>query len=121
MSEPKTKGVSFLVRAIGAQKRTHGKFVVIPMDKAEEIVNEASGQRVGDLSPKSNTARGCAYLLGVSVPELCERMNGKTPKQYHAEIAELKSKMKQLEEIGDRMATDSPENRMAWARAKTFG
>lgn len=117
----KSEGFAFLRRVIGQQRRRNAKFVVIPMDKAEGIVNESNGKRVGDLTPRSNTARGCAYLLGVSVSELCERMNGKTPKEYLSDLAELKTKIKQLEEVGDRMATDCPNLRKDWVRAKNLG
>jgi hypothetical protein len=92
------------------------------MSKAEEILDEANGEFCIPLNPKSNTARGCAYMLGVEVSELVERMNGKKPKEYMNTIAELKNHIKSLENAGDRMAEGnvSEFSRREWAKAKAF-
>lgn len=92
------------------------------MSKAEEVINEANGEFCIPLNPKSNTARGCAYMLGIEVSELVERMNGKTPKEYMNTIAELKNQIKNLETAGDRMEQGNVSDfaRREWAKAKAF-
>lgn len=116
----KSNGLSFLRRAISQQKRFNNKFLTIPMSKAEEVVSEANGEFCIPLNPKSNTARAVAFMLGIEVSELCERINGKAPKQYLNQMAELRNHIKSLEVAGDRMGEGnvSEYSRREWVKAK---
>lgn len=90
------------------------------MSKADEVIQEANGEFCVPLNPRSNTARAVAFMLGMDVPELCERLNGKTPKEYMNEIAELKNNLKYLESVGDEMSHGviSGSALAKWAKAK---
>ena len=90
------------------------------MSKADEVIQEANGEFCIPLNPRSNTARAVAFMLGIEVSELCERMNGKTPKEYMSDIAELKNNMKYLENAGDEMSLGvvSGGALAKWAKAK---
>lgn len=90
------------------------------MSKADEVVKEADGEFCIPLNPKSNTARAVAFMLGIEVPELCERLNGKRPKEYLSDLAELRNNLKYLEQAGDEMShgVTSGSALAKWAKAK---
>lgn len=119
-AEPKTKGLEFLRRAVASQRNKKNKYLCIPMSKADEVIQEANGEFCIPLNPKSNTARAVAFMLGIEVSELCERMNGKTPKEYMSDIAELRNNLKYLESAGDDMShgVTSGSALAKWAKAK---
>jgi hypothetical protein len=92
------------------------------MDKAEEIVNQADQMNPqGVYTSKQNSVRAAALILCVDVHELCVRMNGKTPKQYMNDMAELKNRIRQMELVGDKMAEQLSGNAIKeWNRAKNL-
>jgi len=96
--------------------------VTIPIEKAEEIIHQAAQMNPqGTYDPKQNSVRAAALVLCVEPSELVERMNGKTPKEYMAEIAELKNKIKLLYDAGDAMANSNNAKTVRdWVRAKNF-
>ncbi len=119
----KTIGVFYLRRALAICKRNaKNKYVTIPIEKAEEIIEQASQMNPqGTYDHRQNSVRAAALVLCVEPTELIERMNGKTPKEYMAEIAELKNKIKLLVEAGDAVAENNNVKHVReWVRAKNF-
>lgn len=121
--EPKSTGVTYLRHAVASTKRNkNNKFVTIPLEKAQEILEQASNMNPqGTYEARQNSVRAAALVLCVEPSELVERMNGKTPKEYMADIAELKNKIKLLVEAGDDMAENNNAKTVReWVRAKNF-
>jgi hypothetical protein len=122
---PKSIGVFYLRRILNRAKHNpNQKYITISMEKAKEIV-EQSNQMLpsGVYTTKQNSVRGAALVLCIDAAELCVRLNGKTPREYMNEIAELKNKIKQLEVSGDAMAehcTNPDVYVRAWVRAKNI-
>lgn len=106
MLSHKTSGVHFLKRIVGLAKRNKNtKFISIPMEKADEILKQSEQMRPsGEYYAKQNSVRAAALILCIDVYELCQRLNGKSPKQYMNDVAELKNRIKQMEIVGDKMA-----------------
>lgn len=123
MSNHKTFGVHFLKRAVGKAKQNKNvKFISIPVEKADEILSQSEDMKPnGQYFAKQNSVRAAALILCVDVYELCQRMNGKSPKQYMNDIAELKNRIKQMELVGDKMAEQlSGDAVKEWNRAKNL-
>lgn len=120
---PKSKGVFFLRRAL-AKAKSHPsvKYISMSVEKAQEIVDQSSQMTPnGIYSTKQNSVRAAALILCVDVSELCVRMNGKTPKEYMNDIAELRNRIKQMEIVGDKMAENlSGDAVKQWIRAKNL-
>lgn len=121
--EPKTSGIVYLRRILAQAKRNKNiKFLTMPINKAEEIVNQTEILvTAGNYSIRQNSTKAAALILCVEPTELMQRMNGKSPKEYMAEISDLKNKIKQLEEQGDILANFAPQEAVRnWVKAKNF-
>lgn len=128
MSEPKSEGITYLRYAINAQKkRSQAKFVSIPMNKAEQIIKQAEGfnpSLIG-FSPKQNSTKAAALILGLDVKDLIDRLQNPPIAKVLNELAEAKNKLKAYEDAGDAMFTylkrvDGTTNGMLKVRADWF-
>lgn len=106
MREPKSEGITYLRYAINAQKkRSHSKFVTIPMDKAEEIIKQSKGfvPSNSGYDARRNSERAAALILGLDVKDLVKKLSEPDVAKVLSELAEAKNKIKMYEDIGDRM------------------
>lgn len=123
-SQPKSYGISYLRHAV-AHRNKKLNYISLPVEKAQEIINESGGYQPSQASlytSRSNSVRGAAVVLAMDVKELCERLNGKSTAQLLNDLAEAKNKIKVLYDAGDRLAQlagDKDFNAMKnWVHAK---
>ena len=92
------------------------------MDKAEQILKQSEQMLPsGEYSIKQNSVRAAALILCIEPQELINRLHQKSTKDFLNEIAELRNKIKQLEEAGDNIAENaSPAHRKHWVWAKSL-
>lgn len=120
---PKSNGVFYLRRLVAKAKGNPKiKYITMSVEKAQEITEQANQMAPNGLyTARQNSVRAAALILCVDVSELCVRMNGKTPKEYMNEIAELRNRIKQMESVGDKMAEQvSGDAVKQWIRAKSL-
>ena len=60
---------------------------------------------------RSNTLQAGAILFGIDPKELCERLNCDSPTEVINKFAEARNKIKMLEDIGDQMYLELPQER----------
>lgn len=122
-SSLKSNGVFYLRRIFKrTQKNPNAKFISLPMDKAEQILKQSEQMLPsGEYSVKQNSVRAAALILCIEPQELINRLHQKSTKDFLNEIAELRNKIKQLEEAGDNIAENaSPAHRKHWVWAKSL-
>lgn len=105
--KPKSVGITYLRHAIIAQKkRSHNKFVTIPMQQAEEIITQSVDFKSvdGKFIVTQNSIRAASLMLCIPVKELCERLNSPTTAKLLSDLAEAKNKIHALQRTGDRLA-----------------
>ena len=121
MKEVKTDGITYLRYSV-AKLGPKNKYVCIPISVARKIMEQSQGfTEVRPFNVKSNSVKAAALLIGVSPKEMCDRLNGKHPNQSLSDIAEIKTKLKALEEIGDKICSHLPEGHpliREWVKTK---
>ena len=122
-SQPKSYGVSYLRHAV-AHRNKKLNYISLPVEKAQEIINEAGGYQPSQANlytSRSNSVKGAAVVLAMDVKELCERLNAQSPAKLLNDLAEAKNKIKALELAGDAM-NDNPTNYniKEWVRTKSL-
>lgn len=99
MSESKSRGITALRYQIAvAEKNPNQKFITLRLADAEEIMEKTkhlppSGTQY---STRSVSVKGACVLLAMSAEELVERLNGKRPAQYMAELAAARNEIYNL-------------------------
>ena len=104
--KPKTEGITYLRHAIISQKkRPNQKFVTITMEQAEKIIKQSEGfvPRASGYDPRRNSERAAALVLGLDVKDLIKKLDAPDIAKVRNDLAEAKNKIKQYEDIGDRM------------------
>jgi flagellin-specific chaperone FliS len=120
----KTNGVFYLRRIyLRTKKNPNAKFISLSMEQAGKIIEQAQQMLPnGEYSVRQNSVRAAALILCIEPQELVNRLHQKPTKNYLNEISELKNRIKQLEDAGDKIAESaSPAHRAAWVRAKSLG
>ena len=121
---PKSHGLTYLRHAIrhGSKKL---KYVTIPMDKAQEILDASNGfqpSQQSEYSLRSNSLKGAAVVLAMDAKELLVRLNSPHPANVLNDLAEAKSKLKALCDAGDALVNDnlSKQSVREWVRIKSL-
>lgn len=102
----KTSGTTYLRYAINrTMANENAKFVSIPIDKAQEIMEESKNYSpsTAGLVPHNNTVRAVALMLCISVEELIARMEAPLPSETNKTICELRNKVSMLSDIGSQV------------------
>jgi len=119
----KSHGLTYLRHALrhGSKKL---KYVTIPMDKAQEILDASQGFQPtqGEYTLRSNSLKGAAVVLAMDAKELLERLNSPTPSKVLSDLAEARCKIKELQEAGDNLVHGklNSESIKAWVRTKAL-
>lgn len=119
----KSHGLTYLRHALrhGSKKL---KYVTIPVDKAQEILDASNGFQPtqGEYTLRSNSLKGAAVVLAMDAKELLERLNSPTPSKVLSDLAEARCKIKELQDAGDNLVHRklNSESIKAWVRAKAL-
>jgi hypothetical protein len=119
----KSHGLTYLRHALrhGSKKL---KYVTIPMDKAQEILDASNGFQPtqGEYTLRSNSLKGAAVVLAMDAKELLERLNSPTPSKVLSDLAEARCKIKELQDAGDNLVHGklNSESIKAWVRTKAL-
>ncbi len=119
----KSHGLTYLRHALrhGSKKL---KYVTIPVDKAQEILDASNGFQPtqGEYTLRSNSLKGAAVVLAMDAKELLERLNSPTPSKVLSDLAEARCKIKELQDAGDNLVHGklNSESIKAWVRAKAL-
>ncbi len=119
----KSHGLTYLRHALrhGSKKL---KYVTIPMDKAQEILDASNGFQPtqGEYTLRSNSLKGAAVVLAMDAKELLERLNSPTPSKILSDLAEARCKIKELQDAGDNLVHGklNSESIKAWVRTKAL-
>lgn len=121
---PKTKGVTYLRHAV-AHRNKKLNYITIPVEKANEILEQATGfSHPAQFNRHSNSVRGAAVVLAMDIKELLERLNSPTPSTLLNDLAEARNKIKAMETAGDSLAYAgshiSEVEIKAWAKARNL-
>lgn len=98
--EPKSQGLTYLKRSLASAKKVKAKTVLVPIDKLEEAINQmkVNQYKRPEFIEDSNSLQSAALAVCIPANEMVERLNGKLPSVYMQEIAELKTKVRDVEE-----------------------
>lgn len=98
--EPKSLGLTYLKRSLASAKKVGSKTILVPTNKLEEAINEmkVNTYKRPKFIEDSNSVRSAALAVCIPTEEMVERLNAKLPSVYMTEIAELKTKISDIEE-----------------------
>ena len=101
----KGSGLSYLKRILTkASKDKTTKHIALTIEQAQEIMDELKiDEGKPQWSLKSNSLKASAIALCIDPKELVERLESEKPSKLRNELAGARSKIKALEEVGDRM------------------
>jgi len=118
----KTDGVVRLRYMYGQAKKSKNlKYVTVPFSVVEKIMEESENFEIRPYRGTSNSVRAASLSLSMDTKELCERLNSQHPNKLRSDLSEAKTKIKLLEDVGDKIANLLPAGHpllREWAKAK---